>query len=276
VGIEKRRARRWLALAVALVGIAPVPTRAAGRPKAARGFAATQARIEKTRSDLARRYAAARTPKARRAIEAQARAFVVRALTEDIFPAWKGTPWHMGEDDDASVPHQPGKRVSCSYFVTAALQNAGLKLDDRRRWAESAALNIQRSLAPRAADLHRYFSIPPAELAERLSRLPAGLYVIGLNCHVGFVRVAADGVWFIHSDYVEPEVGVRVEPLASSAAIRNSQAAGYWLTPLFQDARLIGYWLTGRPVPIQRLGMIAAQERAGGAANVSTKLLFLE
>ncbi len=275
MGLIKTSARLSL-LAAALVGMALIPARATCQQDAPDDFDATLARIEKTRSDLARRYAIARTPKVKRAVRAEARVFVVRALTGDIFPAWLGTPWHMGQDDDAAVPHEKGKRVSCSYFVTAALQNVGLALDDRRRWAESAALHIQRSLAPRVADLHRYFSIPPAELAERLARLPKGLYVIGLNCHVGFVRVAADGVWFIHSDYVEPDVGVRIEPLAESAAIASSQSTGYWVTPVFQDDRLIEYWLTGRPVAIQRLGMIAAQERAGGANPQSTKLLFLE
>lgn len=275
MGIINTSARLTL-LAVALVEIALVPTRAACQQEPSEDFDTTLARIEKTRSDLARRYTAARTPKARRALKAEARAFVVRALTEDIFPAWLGTPWHMGKDDDAAVPHQKGKRVSCSYFVTAALQNAGLVLDDRRRWAESAALHIQRSLAPRRVDLHRYFSIPPTELAARLSELPRGLYVIGLNCHVGFVRVAPDGVWFIHSDYVEPEVGVRVEPLATSAAILNSQPTGYWVTPLFQDDRLIGHWLTGRPVPLLRLGMLAGQKPAGGEPSGSNRLLFYE
>ena len=276
MGTISKSARLLLLTAAALVGIAIIPARAACQQDPSEDFDETLAGIQKARSDLARRYTAAGTRKAKRAIKAEARAFVVRALIEEIFPAWLGTPWHMGKDDDAAVPHQPGKRVSCSYFVTAALQNAGLVLDDRRRWAESAALHIQRSLAPRVADLHRFFSIPPAQLAARLRKLPVGLYVIGLNCHVGFVRVAADKVWFIHSDYVEPDVGVRVEPLAASAAIANSQPTGYWVTPLFQDDRLIEYWLTGRPVPLRRLGMIASQERAGGAGQPSTKLLFLD
>jgi len=100
--------------------------------------------------------------------------------------------------------------------------------------------------------------------------------VIGLNCHVGFVRVKPGGVWFIHSDYVEPEIGVRAESLATSAAISNSRGTGYWVTPLFQDDRLIGHWLTGRSVPLLRLGMVPNQPPAGGAPGPSTRLLFLD
>jgi hypothetical protein len=185
-------------------------------------------------------------------IRAGAREFVVRSILDTIFPPWMGTPWHMGEDDDAEMPHQKGKRVSCSMFVTAVLQNAGLKLDDRKRWADSRALYIQRSLAPEPGELHRYFSITPGELARRLKRLKPGLYLIGLNCHVGFVVVEKNDVRFVHSNYVDPEEGVVDEPLAESQAIKNSQPVGYWVTPLFRDHRLIEFWLEGKPVPINR------------------------
>jgi hypothetical protein len=163
-----------------------------------------------------------------------------------------GTPWHMGEDDDATMPQQEGKRISCSMFVTAVLMNAGLQLDNRKNWADSRALYIQRSLAPEPKDVHRYFSIPPRELAEKLGKLEDGLYLIGLNCHVGFVVIQDSEVRFVHSNYVDPEEGVVDEPLAESQAILNSQPVGYWITPVFQDDRLIEFWLEGRPVPINR------------------------
>ena len=111
-------------------------------------------------------------------------------------------------------------------------------------------------MAPRPGDLHRFLSIPPADLSRRLARLNKGLYVIGLNCHVGFVLVDQGRVRFIHSNYVDPPEGVTDEKLSESPAIKNSQHTGYWVTPLFQDNRLIEFWLTGKPVPLQKLGQL--------------------
>jgi hypothetical protein len=210
--------------------------------------------IRSAREKFAERWQAAGTKASRAGIRRQARSYVVRTIVQDIFPPWMGTPWHMGEDDDASMPHQPGKRVSCSQFVTAVLLNAGLRLDSRPRWAAARALYIQRSLAPRPEDVHRFLSIPPGELARRLARLKDGLYLIGLNCHVGFVLIDNGRVRFIHSNYVDPREGVTDEKLSGSPAIANSQPVGYWVTPLFQDDRLIEFWLTGTPVPLQKLG----------------------
>ncbi len=215
-------------------------------------FPGVVSEMESRRLELSRQWKRAGTEEEKNRIRAGARGFVVQSMLEKIFPPWMGTPWHMGEDDDASMPHQKGKRVSCSMFVTAVLQNAGLKLDDRKRWADSRALYIQRSLAPEPKNLHRYFSITPKELARKLGRLKPGLYLIGLNCHVGFVVIGKDDVRFVHSNYVDPAEGVVDEPLAESQAVKNSQPVGYWVTPLFQDDRLIEFWLEGRPVPINR------------------------
>lgn len=217
-------------------------------------FEVKLAAIQTTRKVLARQWRQASKRADRIKVLAKAREFVASSLVDDIFPAWMGTPWHMGKDDDAGMPHQAGKRVSCSMFVTAALQNVGLRLDSRVRWAQAPALYIQRSLAPRRSDLHRFLSIPPRELAGRLSKLDDGIYVVGLNCHVGFILIREGEARFIHSNYVDPDEGVTGEPVAESDAIANSQGTGYWVTPLFQDDRLIKFWLEGRAVPLQRLG----------------------
>jgi hypothetical protein len=221
------------------------------------------ARLQERRAELARQFKAARNDAARNAVRRAARSLVVDSIVREVFPAWMGTPWYMGEDDDAQFPHQAGKRISCSAFVTAVLQNVGLQLDSRVRWMQAPALYIQRSLAPQPKDLHRYPSIPPATLQTRLALLGEGLYVIGLNCHVGFVWIDSQRrPRFVHSNYVDPEQGVTEEPVSASQAIANSQDTGYWVTPLFQDDRLIDRWLTGQAVPLQKLGQRTAP--AGG------------
>jgi hypothetical protein len=230
------------------------PATRAGTDRLVHEFPKKLADIQSARKKFTERWQEAGNGISRAEIRRQARSYVVRTIVQDIFPPWMGTPWHMGEDDDASMPHQSGKRVSCSQFVTAVLQNVGLRLDSRPRWAAARSLYIQRSLAPRPGDVHRFLSISPSELSRRLARLKDGLYLIGLNCHVGFVQIDSGRVRFIHSNYVDPQEGVTDEKLSESSAIANSQPAGYWVTPLFQDDRLIEFWLTGKPVPLQKLG----------------------
>ncbi|MBH23021.1 MAG: hypothetical protein CMH57_00910 [Myxococcales bacterium] len=230
-------------------------TRAIKAPRydAERYEAALQA-IEAQRQRLARRYAEAKGERQKRAIRAEARGVVTRAITETIFPAWMGTPWGLGRNSTATRPHQEGMVVGCSYFVTSVLQNAGLKLSNRYTFAQAPALHIQRSLAPARADLHRFLSIPPSQLEAKLRKLSDGLYVIGLVNHVGFVVIRGDEVRIVHSSFTG-ERDVADEALAEAPAVAASQEAGYFVTPLFQDDRLIAFWLEGRAVPFQKLGM---------------------
>jgi len=212
--------------------------------------------IRGRQQELSRQWTRAHAAEAKGRIRQQARELVVKSILDEIIPAWMGTPWYFGEEniEGASMPHDGS--ISCSQFVTAVLQNAGLRLESRPRWNDAHALYIQRSLAPGRDDLHRYRDVSPRELMEKLKGLKDGLYLIGLNCHVGFVVIENPRVRIVHSNYVDPEQGVVDEPLAKSRAIANSQEVGYWITPLFQDDRLIELWLTGRRVPLQKLGQV--------------------
>ena len=156
------------------------------------------------RSELGARYAAARGARARAAIRDEARRFIVDTLESRVFPAWMGMPSAGGPQATASLPHQPGMYISCSYFLTAALQNAGLVLESRARFAQAPAAWIERALLPPGGQIHRYGNLSPEELERRLVELGEGLYVVGLDIHVGFIVVRDGHAWFVHSSYTPP------------------------------------------------------------------------
>lgn len=213
-------------------------------------------RIREGHKLLMSRYEHASTAAEREAVRQEARTFVIEAIVRDIFPEWMGTPWTMyavkdGLEPDALVPHEEGKGVSCSYFITSVLANAGLLLESRRKFAGAIAIHIQRSLAPDQDDLHRYWNTTPEELEDKLVALGDGLYLVGLNCHIGFIVVDGGEARFVHSSYVEPYMVVD-ERLCTSQAIANSEGSGYVVTTLFEDERLIEHWLTGTEVPFQK------------------------
>jgi hypothetical protein len=172
----------------------------------------------------------------------------LRALVETIFPAWMGTPWGLGPSSTANRPHQAGKVVGCSYFVTGVLQNAGLRLENRARFAQAPSALMQRALTVTPADMHRYPGLDARVIEERVATLGDGVYIVGLDIHTGFLLVRDGRVFVVHASYVSPNQVVE-EPFAQSTVIRNSRDRGYVVTPIFRDDRLIDHWLTARPVP---------------------------
>ena len=213
------------------------------------------ARIERVRADFQARWEKAGKEE-RRSIRQGAREFAVDAIANDIVPAWLGTPWTMaaikdGLKPNARRPGQEGRGISCSWFVVRVLENAGLKFANNNDFAGAIAVHFQRALAPRKKDLHRYWNVTPTQLKKRFVKHGDGLYVIGLNCHIGIVHVDGGRVRFLHSSYVDP-YEVVIEELETSDAILFSQDVGYVVSPLFQDSRLIDYWITGAEVPFSK------------------------
>jgi hypothetical protein len=245
---RERAARLGLAIAAVASLSGPAAAATGAEPDPAR-FNEVVDRIRLRRAELGARYDAARNRRTRAAIRDEARGFIVDALVSQIFPAWMGMPSGGGPLSTASLPHEPGMFISCSYFLTAALQNAGLVLESRTRFAQAPALWIQRALLPPGGQVHRYGNLSPESLERRLvDELGDGLYVVGLDIHVGFLVVRGGRASIVHSSYTPPGTVVE-EPIVSSLAISNSQAKGYWVSPLFRDDRLVELWLRARPVP---------------------------
>lgn len=208
--------------------------------------------IASQRVRLAAEWRAATTPAERAAVRDRASRYLSAAIVDELLPPWLGMPWGLGKNSTATRPHQAGKTIACSYFVGAVLQGAGFELRDRFRLGQAAALKIQRSLVGGAGTVHRFLSIPPAELAAKLAALDDGLYIIGLDVHVGLVVIRGRDVRFVHASYTGDQV-VSDEALASAQAIASSQRRGYFVSPVVTvsgvgDDWLIERWLEGDPV----------------------------
>jgi hypothetical protein len=204
--------------------------------------------LDAKRIALGQRLHAAEDERARVTIRVEARKLVLGAITDTAFPAWMGSPWGLGPSSTACRPYEAGKVVGCSYFVTGVLENVGLRLASRARFAQAPSLLMQRALTPDPAALHRYGGLEAAELRKRLLALGDGLYIVGLNVHTGFLLVRAGEVRVIHASYMPPNQVVS-ERLEESAVIALSRRSGYFVTPLFRDDRLVDLWLSGTPVP---------------------------
>jgi hypothetical protein len=190
-------------------------------------YASVRAKLERERQKLA-----AALDDDRAGTITRARATLVRTLRDDILPAWNGTEWAM--NGTSQVPHD-GK-IACGYFISTTLLHAGFGVE-RVRMGQQASEHIARSLVPRES-LWRTSDQPIADFVARLRKGGDGIYLVGLDNHVGYVIVDGDDTWFHHSG---PGV-VRREPALSASFLSTSRYRV--ATKLFDDA-LVEKWLRG-------------------------------
>jgi hypothetical protein len=202
-------------------------------------YRATLLRFDQRRIALAARYRRATTPAARATCLAAARMLWLTALDSTVFPAWEGTPW--GFYGQSWEPRQGS--IACGYFVTTALHDAGLRLP-RTLLAKQAATVIIRNLTTEA-HMHRYRGLSQPAFVQEMRLLGPGLYVLGLDYHVGFLRVREGGaVQMVHSSYTGAG-GVVREAADSSAAL---ESAARVVGKISDDPALLRAWLLGTPL----------------------------
>jgi len=239
------------------LGLVPVLTAVADETEdpTEQAHDALRAEIAEKRAELHGRWKQERTRSERQALREEARAYLHGAIADEIVPAWLGQPWTMavikdGLKPNAEYPGQPGRGISCSWFVVRVLQDAGLRFAGASRFAGTISIHFARSMVSHKKQVERYSYVTPAELEQKLAAKGDGLYVVGLNCHIGFIHVKDGEAKFMHSSYVDP-YEVVLEPLTESLAIELSEDAGYVVAPLFHDSYLIDRWITGNAVPFK-------------------------
>lgn len=165
-----------------------------------------------------------------------ARAYLLTAIDAQ-FEHWNGTPW-----DFNGITRTPREgTIACGYFVTTVLQDAGFDLP-RYKWAQLAAEPMIRKVAP----VGKAFRDAPVATVEAWLRVQGdGLYAVGLDNHVGFIRVKSGEARFVHSNYYHPEIGVMAEPLEGRNPLADSR---YRYIGKLLDDRMVENWLAKRPL----------------------------
>jgi hypothetical protein len=197
--------------------------------------------LAQLRKQHAERYAAA-PEQTRPAVLAEAATAVRLALLEDVFPQWYGTDWAF--EGVTQTPREG--RIACGYFVSTTLRDAGFRVE-RVRMAQQASEWIIKTLVPER-DIRRYRNRELSELLADLRAAEDGLYLVGLDYHVGYLSSRAGEVRFCHSSFVstsEHAAEVVCEDAASSPAI----ASGYRVTGRLFGARMMAAWLRGDALP---------------------------
>lgn len=170
-------------------------------------------------------------------LRSMARDYLLEQLTQHIFPAWHHTTW-----DFNGTSTEPRKgAIACGYFVTTTLEHCSLQLP-RVKLAQQAASIIINQLCQ--AKSIRWFS-QRKNFQAYLKQQPEGLYILGLDTHVGFLWKTVDKTYFIHSSN-SGKRSVQQEPWESSVVIQRSKALV--IGNLLDNELLLDHWIKGSAI----------------------------
>jgi len=232
-GGEPRPHRKCLPGVLALLAVALL-----SQTPAVESYRAESARLGLLRSQLSAEYSRARSQRVRAALLARAQRALHRSIVDTLIPSWFGTPWAMD-----GISETPGEGfIACSYLVSTILRDAGFKVQ-RYKLAQAASEQIVRSLVPRAR-VRRMTTGRTEDVLEELRSRGDGLYLVGLDYHVGFIILEGERADFCHSSFLPPGV-VLCEPAAESTGFVSS----VHVLGAVINAELTRAWLRAERIP---------------------------
>lgn len=195
-------------------------------------------RIQKRKSELARLYADPEYDKD--SIIKCAQEFLFETMVAQVFPAWYGTPWSF---HGTTTEPQKGT-IACGYFVTTTLRDLGFDIP-RIRWAQLPSESMIKEMTSRD-NIKRYSSVDIATIESDVKRWGDGLYVVGMDSHVGFIVCRGGQCMFVHSDYYNPATGVKSEALDSENPLKHSK---YRVVGKILTDEMVRKWLLSEAIP---------------------------
>lgn len=172
----------------------------------------------------------------------RARAALLAAFDEQLFPAWEGTPWDFY---GTSETPKEGK-IACGYYVSTLLRDAGFKVE-RVKLAQQASEKIVKTFASEG-EIQRFRDVAPAEVVKQVrAKHGPGLYVVGLDYHAGLLRITREGALLCHAAVLGP-----AHALCEKAETSPGMVSAYHVVgPALSDAR-VRDWLAGRALLTSR------------------------
>jgi hypothetical protein len=196
--------------------------------------------LKQWRGELVDRYRRARSPEQKAAVEHDARV-MLELIMPEMMRCWLGTGY-----DFNGVAERPGEgKIACGYYVSTLIRDAGSKVN-RYTLAQQASQNILRTFTAKENCLLRVGEKYDT-YANWLETLEPGIYIMGLDTHVGFVVIEKDGMKFLHSSGID-QAGVVEEPRDQALAIKwsNWRMLGHFTA----DPEVIRMWLKGENVTV--------------------------
>ena len=159
----------------------------------------------------------------------------------DLLPHWYGTPWDF--NGYTNIPNQGV--IACGYFVSTTLKHMGINLN-RYKFAQQYSLLEVATLDPNYISLKNCTQDSVQSFSKK--NLADGLYIVGLDNHVGFLVKKEDENYFIHSD---PSLGVIQEHIRNSVMFNYSR--NFYIGQISTNLALLQQWKDGTYISIKTL-----------------------
>lgn len=170
-----------------------------------------------------------------------AKEYVYHILTDSLFDYWYGTPW-----DFNGITQKPrGGKIACGYFVTTTLSHLQFYLP-RVKMAQQPASIIIRSLCQKSS-IEVFNQLQ--QLKNHLDKQPEGIYIIGLDTHVGFMWKTGKELYFVHSSY-SGNRQVSKEKWDESQVLSKSKML--MVGNLTDNRTLIKKWILGQNIALSK------------------------
>jgi len=189
--------------------------------------------IELKRIAFASEYKLAPSINDRKQIIFKAQKYLINTLIDNIFPAWYGTPWSFYGDTEYPMSGS----IACGAFIENVLKNVGFQIDNKLSMQPSEY--IIKNLVENE-NIKRFFNVPFDKFIATVQSLGNGIYIVGLDRHVGFLYIRNKKIRFIHSQaylFVIPQIPVL------SISLRKSK---YRVVGKLFDFDMVEKWLLKR------------------------------
>lgn len=195
---------------------------------------------ERERIDRARRSWANSSGRSQPMIVAEVAPFLGDAVLR-LARHWLGTPWGRGRPQ-AQWPH--GGKINCGTFVGTLLLHAGFNVDVVRLQRQPSS-HIIATFVPHAETV-RCSNIPLPRFLEKIQTQEPGLFIVGLDLHVGLIVHTGDELRFVHSNIVTGDV---VDECAAESIVLSSSR--YRMVGKLAAPSTLSAWLAGRRFEVQ-------------------------
>ncbi len=171
----------------------------------------------------------------RKDLVALSKKYIYKTMADTIFPFWYDTKW-----DYNGITQTPGRgKIACGYFVTTCLRDMGFEIE-RARLAQQASSKIIETICGKGRT-HIIGHNDTKQLKEYLLNQPDGIYIIGLDNHVGFIHKNGSEVNAVHSNGVSGSMKVVSEPIEKCKLINKSDA--FYIGDFMGNTPVFNHWV---------------------------------
>ncbi len=198
--------------------------------------------IEKKRIEFNKMYKEAISKNEKELIIKKAQNFLFDSLKKDILPVWLDTPWSFN-----GQTRTPGTgSIACGYFVVHVLQDMSFRMPSKM--ARQPSENIIKNIIGKK-NIKIFVNSASMDIIKKwIIKNGEGIYIIGLDIHIGFIINKSNRITFIHSSYYNPPLKVVEQDIMERSPLADSK---YRVLGKILDDKMMKKWINGDLFPLK-------------------------